>query len=142
VTVVVDSSFAIKWLISEPDSLLAIRQLAMWKRERLDRLMPRWAQLEGANSLLQIVHRQQLGVIDAVAHLSELPRFVPLIDSSIEHSRRALVLHHLGLHAVYDLHSLALAEELGCELWTADQRFGTPVSSQFPFVTWLGAIAT
>ena len=53
--------------------------------------------------------------------------------------RRALELaSRLKQGAVYDAHYLALAESLGCELWTADQRFYRAVSSSVDNVRWIG----
>ena len=43
-----------------------------------------------------------------------------------------------GQGAVYDAHYLALAESLGCELWTADQRFHRAVDTSVKNVKWLG----
>jgi predicted nucleic acid-binding protein len=40
--------------------------------------------------------------------------------------------------AVYDTHYLALADILGCDLWTADERFFNSVKEQQPRVKWLG----
>ena len=40
--------------------------------------------------------------------------------------------------AVYDSHYLALAETLGCDLWTADERFYRAVSPVAPNVRWVG----
>ena len=39
------------------------------------------------------------------------------------HVRALELASELQQGAVYDAHYLALAEEFGCELWTADQRF-------------------
>ncbi len=44
----------------------------------------------------------------------------------------------LGLPATYDAHYLALAEHLGCELWTDDQRLLRQVATSLPFVRWIG----
>ena len=44
----------------------------------------------------------------------------------------------LNQGAAYDAHYLALAEEFGCELWTADGRFFRAVSSGVDNVHWLG----
>jgi len=44
----------------------------------------------------------------------------------------------LDLAATYDAHYLALAEHLGCELWTDDQRLMRRVASSLPFVRWIG----
>jgi predicted nucleic acid-binding protein len=34
-----------------------------------------------------------------------------------------------------------LAEELDCELWTADERFWRLTRTDFPFVRWLGGLS-
>ena len=44
----------------------------------------------------------------------------------------------LDLPATYDAHYLALAEHLGCELWTDDQRLIRHVATSLPFVRWIG----
>jgi predicted nucleic acid-binding protein len=130
---------AVKWLVDEPDSPIANRLHLQLAAQGIDRLMPRWALLEVSNAILQKVARGHLALGDATIHLSELPRFVTLVDSTLDHSKRALTIaHQLGLPAVYDAHFLVLAEELGCELWTADERFWRTVVGQFPFVRWLG----
>ena len=40
--------------------------------------------------------------------------------------------------AVYDAHYLALAETLGCELWTADEKFCRAASPVARSVHWIG----
>jgi predicted nucleic acid-binding protein len=40
--------------------------------------------------------------------------------------------------SVYDSWYLALAEELGSEFWTADQKLYNAVKDRLPFVKWLG----
>jgi predicted nucleic acid-binding protein len=53
--------------------------------------------------------------------------------------RRALILADaLGLPATYDAHYLALAESLGCDLWTDDQRLLRQIGNRLPFVRRLG----
>jgi predicted nucleic acid-binding protein len=45
---------------------------------------------------------------------------------------RALMLADtLGLSAAYDMHYLALAEAIGCELWTADAKFHRQAQPHF-----------
>ena len=56
-------------------------------------------------------------------------------------------LHALGLataHSLsaYDAHYVALAEMLGCELWTDDQRLLRAAQRRLPFVRWIGDYRT
>jgi predicted nucleic acid-binding protein len=46
--------------------------------------------------------------------------------------------HELQRPAVYDTHYLALADILGCDLWTADERFFNSVKEWQPRIRWLG----
>jgi predicted nucleic acid-binding protein len=38
----------------------------------------------------------------------------------------------------YDAQYLALADLLGCELWTADRRLVSAVGDKLPWVRWIG----
>ena len=44
--------------------------------------------------------------------------------------------------AVYDAYYLALAESLGCELWTADRRFHRVANDASYSVHWVGDFVT
>jgi predicted nucleic acid-binding protein len=44
----------------------------------------------------------------------------------------------LNLPRTYDAQYLAVAESLGCEFWTGDERFFNSARSLFPFIRWLG----
>ena len=39
------------------------------------------------------------------------------------------------------MYNLALAEHLGCEFWTVDQRLTHAVQSKLSWVTWLGQVS-
>jgi predicted nucleic acid-binding protein len=43
-----------------------------------------------------------------------------------------------GLPSAYDAYYVALAESLGCDLWTADRRLFDAVQGKLPFVRWVG----
>lgn len=66
-------------------------------------------------------------------------------------AQRVKLLYPDGLHHVawelaqrfnrpttYDSHYLALAEMLGCALWTGDRRLYNVVKDELPWVKWLG----
>jgi predicted nucleic acid-binding protein len=136
---IVDTSFFIKWFVDEDDSTIAIQWLANWRAEGVERVVPSHAVAETTNVLIKHVIGETMAFDHALTVISELPRFVRIHKSSLDHSKRALTLcHQFGHRSVYDMHFLALAEELECELWTADERFWRAVNPAFPFVKWLG----
>ena len=54
--------------------------------------------------------------------------------------REALrIAQRLTLRSTYDAHYLAVAEDLDCEFWTADERLYNGVRDRFPLIRWLGA---
>ena len=68
-----------------------------------------------------------------------------LLESRLElhqppglHVRALQLASQLSQNAAYDAHYLALAESLGCELWTADERFYRAASPSIANVRWLG----
>jgi predicted nucleic acid-binding protein len=137
--VVVDTSLAIKWLVTEPGSVLAAQTLRTWVTADVTCVMPSWATAEMGSALLQRVTNGEFSIEYATELLAELSRFVRYSDATVRLSQRALALaYQFKKRAIYDMHFLALAEELECELWTADERFWQLVQGDFPAVRWLG----
>lgn len=58
------------------------------------------------------------------------------------HHRALELASQLNQGAAYDSHYLALAETLGCDLWTADQRLQRTAYPLAPKVHWLGELAS
>jgi predicted nucleic acid-binding protein len=141
VSVVVDTSLFIKWFVVESDSVSAVRLLGGWRTAGVPRIAPAVARAEFANFLLQRLAAGKVTIVEAYDYQAELRRFVDLAEMTPALSNRALSLaHRFGSRSVDDFYFLALAEELECELWTADERLWRTVSGDFPFVMWLGSL--
>ena len=113
---VIDASVAIKWVVEEPGTAVALSLL----RHRL--FAPDLLVVECANVLWKKVRRRELGSAEALFAARLLQRadieLYPmrgLLESATE---LALALDH----PAYDCAYLALAESLSCDLVTADQR--------------------
>ena len=132
--VVVDASLALKWLLEEDDSNQAQALLESWGREDRRPAAPHLLPAEVTNALHQQVVKGELTVPRAVTLIDDLRSLVDLHALPHVHGRALELASELGQGAAYDCHYLALAEALGCELWTADERFRRAARPAFPFV--------
>ena len=136
--VVVDASLAVKWLVREEHTDKALAILREWHDEEVTPVAPHLLPFEVANVLHRKVFRGQLGVGDSIRMIAQLLGSRLELHQTAELHVRALELaSELKQGAVYDAHYLALAEEFGCELWTADQRFCRAAESTRS-VHWIG----
>ena len=137
--VVVDASLAVKWLVEEDDSDTAHAALQFWVAQDITRIAPHLMPFEVANVLHRRVLRGELNAGDSLRMMALL------LESSLElhqppgiHIRALQLASQLKQNAAYDAHYLALAESLGCELWTADERFYRAASPSIDNIRWLG----
>ena len=122
--VVVDASLAFKWLVPEKDSDKARELARFWDAEGTQPVAPHLLPVEVANALHRRVIRDELTLQDATSLMENLlGTGISLRETPGLHSRALELAHKFHQDAVYDAHYLALAETLGCELWTADVRF-------------------
>lgn len=137
--VVVDASVAFKWLVEEEHSDKATALVRRWDDEGSRLAAPQLMSFEVANALHRRVARGDFAVDVAAGLMEDLMSFGIAFHRGPDLHRRALELaSFLQQGAVYDAHYLALAESLGCELWTADQRFHRAVSAHVAKVNWIG----
>jgi predicted nucleic acid-binding protein len=138
VTVVVDASVALKWVLEEDGTDEA---LALWDRwqaagERV--VAPPIFRAEVANALRQVVRRGLATTREAADLLETLLETVAVEEPPPLYGRSLEMAHAFDLGSVYDALYLALAESEGCEVWTADRRLARAVDNRFPLLRSIG----
>lgn len=133
--VCVDASFVVSLLTPEPWSTQALALWEKWARAGALVVAPTLLRYELTSALRRKVARGILAQDDALRALKEGLALSIAFHDAPELSLRAFELAtQFGWAATYDAHYLALAESLGAELWTADERFVRTVQPTFSFV--------
>ncbi len=114
---VVDASIAVKWLVTEHDSNLAIRFAASH-----DLIAPLFMRIEVANILWKYVRRNIFDATAASKMLDDLDFWLQSHGSNLNLSALALQIACAYNHPVYDCIYLALANETGASFITADRK--------------------
>ena len=137
--VVVDASLATKWLVREADSGEALALARSWVASAVTLTAPYLMPVEVSNALHRRVVRGELSLVRA-GHLLEtlLASGIDLVETPSLHSRALELASQFSQGAVYDAHYLALADTLGCDLWTADEKFYRAASPSAGNVRWIG----
>jgi predicted nucleic acid-binding protein len=135
--VVVDSSVAIKWFVSEPYSADARRVLDGYQAGTLTLLAPDLLNAEIGNIVWKKQVHQGMAEADALAILTSF-RAVTFVMTSIadllDDAYRLAVAHQ---RTVYDALYLALSVREACPFVTADERLVNAVSASLPHVIWV-----
>jgi predicted nucleic acid-binding protein len=88
------------------------------------------------------LHRRALsGAIspgDTARGVGDVLSTVNLRSARSMHARALELARRLNRPATYDAHYLTLAEQEGCECWTADERLWNAVRETLPYVRWIG----
>ena len=135
--VVVDASLAIKWIVKEEDSGIALALINEWNIKGIMMIAPSLLTYEVTNVLYQNMRKGKINLDQAKKILTEVLSIGIELDfpNNSALSRRAFELaHQFNLLATYDPHYVALAERENCELWTADSRLWTAVKEKLPRV--------
>jgi predicted nucleic acid-binding protein len=94
---------------------------------------------EVTNAIFKAVRRGEISVGDAVANVERVVNFgIDLIEDPVLHTDAIFTAHRLGRPSTYDAHYLALAKQLGCEIWTGDERLYNAVREFVPEIRWIG----
>jgi predicted nucleic acid-binding protein len=119
VTLVVDASVAIKWLV--PEEMSDVAKELSGAPDRL--VAPRLITTEIANALARKTVQGVLTSKDAVYHLSTLPLLLAELVDVDDLIAPALENACALRHPIYDLVYLEAARRLDTQLVTADRRF-------------------
>lgn len=126
-TIVVDASVALKWLLPEPDSAMADRVAAT------DHLLiaPTLVIAEFCNAVWKRLRRGEVVADHAHLVVARLPDFFDSLVEETNLAPMALAIARTLEHPAYDCFYLALAERENATLVTADHRLvlrvrGTP----------------
>ena len=126
---VVDASFTFRLLISSPMQPAYQEQARQWIGEGLELVAPSLWLYEMTSALSKVVRYGDLDpseAREALALTHQLGVRLLLPDEALTRSAFEWTVR-LGRGAAYDSFYVALAERLGCEPWTADQRLRNAV---------------
>lgn len=141
--VVVDASLAVKWVLTEDHTREAIALVQHWEDQQVQMVGTHLLPMEVANALHKHVTAGNITGLDANALMNRFMGFgVQLVYREHLHARALELAALLRQGAVYDAHYLALAESLGCALWTADRRFHRIAPDASYPVHWVGDFVT
>jgi len=137
--VCVDASILIKLVVEEEQSDRAAALWSSWVDNRVEIVAPTLFLYEVTATLRKKVHRRLLTLAEGKeAFAAALAVEVTLRAPSGLHERAWELAARFNRPTAYDSHYLALAEMLGCEFWTADQRLFNTVRGELNWVRWLG----
>jgi len=138
---VVDASIAFKWLVEEDHTTEAEALLQDCLRLSHPLLAPPHLTAEVTNALHQRTRRQQHALTEIEADRA-LARYLSLpirqVSNDGLYPEAVKLARGSGLRSIYDALYVALAQMLGVELWTADQRLIQTLGTTAPWVRWIG----
>ncbi|HOT93006.1 MAG TPA: type II toxin-antitoxin system VapC family toxin [Anaerolineae bacterium] len=136
--VVIDANFAAKIVLPNPMREVCCNAMGYLIRKGYDPVAPTLWAYEVTSAVCKAIHFGYLTEDEGEQSLHQLLCLNVMLKSpQIEDNYRAMMwTRKLKRAATYDSFYLALAETLGCELWTADQRLINSVN--VPWVRWVG----
>jgi predicted nucleic acid-binding protein len=139
----VDASVAVKWVVPEQDSEVALSPLDHAITSGTDLVGPPHLKAEVTSALYR---RLRSGEMDEELAIGQANRFEEFPISLVAPSglvAKAIVLSlEFGLKHPYDAFYLGLGELLDCEVWTADFDFHTHAGQAYPRLRLLADFAS
>lgn len=133
-----DASAALMLLFPEPLTAQALALFRDAQRFGDTLVAPHLLPIEVTNGVRRHMRRERLPLSDALALLDDflaLPISLVTDDELHRAALRLTAAYSLGAH---DAHYVALAQRLGCEFWTADEKLLRAIGGRVSFVRFLG----
>ena len=141
--VVADSGIFIATVLVETYSQQAEQLVRTWREQAVQVAVPMLFRYEIVAVMRKSVYRGHFSTEQAVKGrdaLLEYPVQLFLDDSLLK--RGFELATQFSRPTAYDAQYLAVAERLGCEFWTADERLFNTLKIILPWVKWLGNYQT
>lgn len=135
----VDASVVLKLLLFEPDSERAQALWTSWIEQDVEPVAPCHLSFEVVSVIRNHVYRRSISAeAGQLAFEAFGAQNIALVHPDHLDERAWELAQQYSRPTAYDAHYLALAEMLGCELWTADRRLINALRGSLPWVKWLG----
>lgn len=131
---VLDSNVGIKWVLPEADSPQAIALRDDFRQGLHELIAPDVFPVEVAHALARAERRGIIASPEAIVRFRQIAVVLPLLHFHLPLLPRALEIASQAKIGVYDCLYVALAEQEGCELITADKRLVNALQTAFPFI--------
>ncbi|MBA3314990.1 MAG: type II toxin-antitoxin system VapC family toxin [Planctomycetota bacterium] len=119
---ILDSCIALKWVLPEGDSDVALRLRDAFRSAAYELLAPEIFPVEIAHALTRAERQGRIPISSSGRRLADALTNCPLLFPSSPLLARAVELSSQARIGVYDCLYVALAEREGCALVTADDR--------------------
>ena len=137
--VCIDTNLALKLVLVERDSAKAHHLWNVWIDADTEIVAPSLLAFEGTSVIRNRMHRGLVPAEEAELMFKAFHLLgVRFLYPAGLHQKAWELAKRFNRPQAYDSHYLALAEILGLELWTADERLYNSVKDELPWVKWLG----
>jgi len=136
-----DSSLAVKWVLPEPDSNAALALRAKAAQGLHTLIAPDIFPAEIAHALTKAERQGRINPGTAVLFWNDILQTPPDLLPHLPIASRAIEIASQARIGFYDCLYVALAEQEGCELVTADDKLLKNLKRNFPYIARLADVS-
>lgn len=138
-----DASFALEFLLRDPFWRVCSEIWSSWLQADEEIWTPALFYAEATSVIRERTYRRELTESEAEEFLRDsLDWIITVFDDNALLQPKALALAtRFNRPKAYDAQYLAVADLLGCELWTADRRLANAVGKDLAWVRYVGDAA-